>query len=155
MQRGKSDFGSEVVQFTLVVPLLLAVMFAVVYAACYVVSALVLDSELSQACSRFDTVGLVAAKDKPGFIAEEIIDESSQLSSSNIQVSNVDVSVQKRSLTSGQDALEQHVRATTIAFDVAYRLPVSMGIPGLSNAELAKHVVCEVENERVMEVSMT
>lgn len=154
MKRGKSESGSEIVQFAFAAPLLLAIMFATVYVACFAVSAFVLDSELSQACLRFDTAGLAAAEDKASFIAGEIADESSQLSPQNVKVSNVSVSVQKRSLLAEKGSLEQRVRTTAIAFDVAYRLPVSSEIPGLSNLELAKHVFCEVENERVMEVSM-
>lgn len=79
--------GSESVQFSFAAVLLIVVAFGIMQAAMMNAAAIMLSSELTQACMRIDVSGLRTASDKESFVAEQILDESAQLRRSDLTVS--------------------------------------------------------------------
>ena len=81
--------GSESVQFSFAAVLLIVVAFGIMQMAMMNAAAIMLSSELTQACMRIDVSGLRTASDKESFVAEQILDESAQLRRSDLTVSGV------------------------------------------------------------------
>lgn len=79
--------GSESVQFSFAAVLLIVVAFGIMQMAMMNAAAIMLSSELTQACMRIDVSGLRTASDKESFVAEQILDESAQLRRSDLTVS--------------------------------------------------------------------
>ena len=126
--------GSESVQFSFAAVLLIVVAFGIMQMAMMNAAAIMLSSELTQACMRIDVSGLRTASDKESFVAEQILDESAQLRRSDLTVLGV------RALTS-------------VSYDVSYKAPISLS--GLRDGgRLSRHVACAVVDERVTEVSL-
>lgn len=145
----RDESGSEVVQFVFAVMALMLLLFGAVYVTRYATSALILSSELSQACLRLDTSGLLAAADKQRYLAEEIAGESSQLALDAITINGVRVHAHEKNVASSW-GVEQRASIVSVSFDVSYGLPVGFGAN--ERAMLERHVSCSIENERVSEV---
>ena len=88
--------GSESVQFSFAAVLLIVVAFGIMQMAMMNAAAIMLSSELTQACMRIDVSGLRTASDKESFVAEQILDESAQLRRSDLTVSGVRVESRAR-----------------------------------------------------------
>ena len=84
-----NERGSESVQFSFAAVLLIVVAFGIMQMAMMNAAAIMLSSELTQACMRIDVSGLRTASDKESFVAEQILDESAQLRRSDLTVSGV------------------------------------------------------------------
>ena len=128
-------------QFSFAVVLLIIVAFGILQAAMMNAAAIMLSSELTQACIRIDVMGLRTASDKESFVAEQILDESSQLRRSDL----ADVLH-----ASGVSSRTAH---TAVSYDVSYKAPIALsGLCG--DGRLSRHVTCMVVDERVTEVSL-
>ena len=78
--------GSEIVQFAVVVPLLMLVVFATVQLGGMTLVANQLSSEITRACRQFDVGGFERATDKEAFVEEGIVGASSQLRPNSLHV---------------------------------------------------------------------
>ncbi len=145
--------GSESVQFSFAAVLLLVVAFGIMQAAMMNAAAIMLSSELTQACMRIDVSGLRAASDKESFVAEQILDESAQLRRSDLTVSGVRVESNAREDAFSVSGVSSRTALTSVSYDVSYRAPISLS--GLRDGgRLSRRVACAVVDERVTEVSL-
>ena len=145
--------GSESVQFSFAAVLLLVVAFGIMQAAMMNAAAIMLSSELAQACMRIDVSGLRAASDKESFVAEQILDESAQLRRSDLTVSGVRVESNAREDAFSVSGVSSRTALTSVSYDVSYRAPISLS--GLRDGgRLSRRVACAVVDERVTEVSL-
>ena len=106
--------GSESVQFSFAAVLLIVVAFGIMQMAMMNAAAIMLSSELTQACMRIDVSGLRTASDKESFVAEQILDESAQLRRSDLTVSGVRVESNAR-----EDAFSASGISSRTAFAMA------------------------------------
>lgn len=145
--------GSESVQFSFAAVLLLVVAFGIMQAAMMNAAAIMLSSELTQACMRIDVSGLRAASGKESFVAEQILDESAQLRRSDLTVSGVRVESNAREDAFSVSGVSSRTALTSVSYDVSYRAPISLS--GLRDGgRLSRRVACAVVDERVTEVSL-
>ena len=145
----RGERGSEVVQFVIVLPLLLAVVFSIVLAASQ------LSSEITRACRQLDAAGFELAANKERFVEEGILGASTQLDPARLHVEHV-------SWTSERTKREQPVRdggaieeqSTVIeaSYDVSYLLPAVADLPGLAGRVLKRHVRCSFVDGRAIEI---
>ena len=145
--------GSESVQFSFAVVLLVIVAFGILQAAMMNAAAIMLSSELTQACIRIDVMGLRTASDKESFVAEQILDESSQLRRSDLAVSGVRVESTACEDVPHASGVSSRTAHTAVSYDVSYKAPIALsGLCG--DGRLSRHVTCVVVDERVTEVSL-
>lgn len=145
--------GSESVQFSFAAVLLIVVAFGIMQAAMMNAAAIMLSSELTQACMRIDVSGLRTASDKESFVAEQILDESVQLRRSDLTVSGVRVESNAREDAFSASGVSSRTALTSVSYDVSYKAPISLS--GLRDGgRLSRHVACAVVDERVTEVSL-
>lgn len=145
--------GSESVQFSFAVVLLIIVTFGILQAAMMNAAAIMLSSELTQACIRIDVMGLRTASDKESFVAEQILDESSQLRRSDLAVSGVRVESTACENVLRASGVSSRTAHTAVSYDVSYKAPIALsGLCG--DGRLSRHVTCMVVDERVTEVSL-
>lgn len=145
--------GSESVQFSFAVVLLIIVAFGILQAAMMNAAAIMLSSELTQACVRIDVMGLRTASDKESFVAEQILDESSQLRRSDLAVSGVRVESTACEDVFHASGVSSRTAHTAVSYDVSYKAPIALsGLCG--DGRLSRHVTCMVVDERVTEVSL-
>lgn len=151
------ETGSEIVQFVCVMPLLLAIVFGIVQVALTMFSAEVFFSEVSQVTLRIDTAGLVAAKDKERFVADEIIGQVSQLDASSIAVKNVVVKTRRggSAWNETDGALKTRLVDADVSFDVLYKPSSIVAIPGWPGEGFSRHVSFSCNEERAVEVQVS
>lgn len=159
-----SERGSEVVQSVVAVSLVLLAVFAVVQVGGMMLSISRLTADLSRACRQMDTAGLALAADRERFVAEEVLGAATQLKPELLQVRNVRMSAAVeegagqapgQGTASDADAgVLQRTDAARVSFDVAYELPSLAAFPGLAHRTIARHVVCEHVEGRVVEVGV-
>lgn len=145
--------GSESVQFSFAAVLLIVVAFGIMQMAMMNAAAIMLSSELTQACMRIDVSGLRTASDKESFVAEQILDESAQLRRSDLTVSGVRMESSAREDAFSASGVSSRTTLTSVSYDVSYKAPLSLF--GLRDGgRLSRHVACAVVDERVTEVSL-
>ena len=145
--------GSESVQFSFAAVLLIIVAFGIMQAVMMNAAAIMLSSELTQACMRIDVSGLRAASDRESFVAGQILDEFSQLRRSDLSVSGVKVESTAREDALPAGGLSSRTASTLVSYDVSYKAPISLA--GFrEGGRLSRHVTCAVVDERVTEVSL-
>lgn len=153
---GDAERGSEVVQFVVVLPLLLLVVFAVVQIGGMTLVTSQLSSEITRACRQLDIAGLERAADKEAFLEAEILGASSQLKAELLQVDHVNWRREaKRSTDEGQAlAIEQRTTAVMLSYNVRYEMPSLMQAPGLSGHVLMRTVESTFVEGRTIEVEV-
>lgn len=160
-----SERGSEVVQSVAAVSLVLLAVFAVVQAGGMMLSISRLTADLSRACRQMDTAGLALAADRERFVADEVLGSATLLKPELLRVENVTMSAAEErparafgaGTVSSADAdatVSQRTDAARVSFDVAYELPSLAAIPGLAHRTIARHVVCEHVEGKVVEVAV-
>ena len=111
--------GSESVQFSFAAVLLIVVAFGIMQMAMMNAAAIMLSSELTQACMRIDVSGLRTASDKESFVAEQILDESAQLRRSDLTVSGVRVESNAREDAFSASGVSSRTALTSVSSDVS------------------------------------
>ncbi len=149
----ESERGGEVVQFVIVAPLFLALLFSCVQVACTVFSTQLVSSEIVQACLQMDTGGLVAAPNKEAFVKSQIIGSSTQLVAENLSVEGVKVAARRTHATRQAEEGETLLSKTAgsdFSCEVSYRVPSVFACIGVPQT-LSRHVVWTSVDERVIE----
>lgn len=149
----ESERGSEVVQFVIVIPLFLALLFSCVQVACTVFSTQLVSSEIVQACLQMDTAGLAVAPNKEEFVKSQIIGSATQLVEKNLVVRNVTVASRKTTAAreaGGGETLSSNTRGSDFSCDISYQVPGIFSCVGLPQT-LSRHVVWTSVDERVIE----
>lgn len=146
------EHGSEVIQFVLVVPLFLFLLFFAIQIACSFFTLQLASSELTQASMRMNTSGLIAAKDKDAFVKSEILGSSSQLVSERLDVTDAKVSTSKTKLNNsvgGSLDVSQNTSSSTCTATVTYSVPMVFLAPGFPHT-LTRHLewVC-IDNHTI------
>lgn len=151
----KCERGSEIVQFTVALPLLLAVVFSIVQLAGMELAASQVSSEITRACRQFDAAGFETASNKERFVKEAILGFSSQLDPERLAVERVrwgyEKAVQEQKVPDGS-VIGQRSTVVTASYDVRYRMPSIVDVPGLTERTLERHVQCSFIDGRVIEV---
>lgn len=152
----RDETGSEIVQFVCVLPLFLAVVFGIVQVTSAMFSVQAFSSELEQASIRIDTAGLAAASDKERFVKDQIIGEVTQLQPDALEVRNVTLQAQRGGSTWSETggALQTRVVQSGVSFDVTYRAPTFLALPGWQDVELSRHVTFSIDDQKAVEVQV-
>lgn len=151
----RSERGSEIVQFVVVLPLLLAMLFSIMQLAGMMLATSQVSSEITRACRQLDVVGFQRAADKERFVKDGILGASTQLDPDRLSVGGVTWAYEKR--TQRQDVedgsvLEQEALVAIASYDVRYRLPAIADLPGLTGKVLERHVRCSLVDGRTIEI---
>ena len=148
--------GSEIVQFAVVVPLLMLVVFATVQLGGMTLVANQLSSEITRACRQFDVGGFERATDKEAFVEEGIVGASSQLRPNSLHVERVrwERQMQQNRGASGDGSIEQRTTRLALSYDVRYELPSVLDVPGLSGQSLERSVTSVFCEGRAIEVEV-
>lgn len=153
----ESEQGSEVVQFALVVPLLLFLLFSIMQIGGMILSANQVSSEITRACRQLDVAGLQRAVDKEGFVKRGIMGASTQLKGEYLQVNDVRMRSENMSSSGayeGAGAIEQRTATMKLSYDMSYEVPSFLAFPGLADRRFVRHVECSYVAGRAIEVSM-
>lgn len=158
MMRRAGERGSEVVQFVVAVPLVLLVVFGTAQVSATVLSSAQLSSEITRACRLVDGVGIAQAPNKGEFIKAQIIGASTQLDAASIAVANVQMA--QSDLPSSVEegvigAVRREGSIVSLSYDVSYRVPSIVSLPGYSDQTLYRHVRCSVASGRVVELEVS
>ncbi len=151
----KQERGSEIVQFVFVAPLLLVIVVAIMQLASVMLIATQVSSDITRSCQQLDVSPLLASSDHETYLEESILDQSKQLVSDRLAVSEVEV---KRlpsevvQLAEGKGSLEQFSSIVELDYVVRYEIPATIHLPGFSSKTLARHVACTFVEGRVIEV---
>ena len=153
----RNESGTEIVQFALVLPLFFAVVFGIVQVVSAMFSVEVLSSELAQASMRIDTAGLAAAPDKGAFVVDQIVGNATQLNRDALKVENVVLKSNRGGSTWNEPGgnLQTRTVGTKVSFDVSYRAPTFLAIPGWRDVVLTRHVSCAIDDQKAVEVQVS
>lgn len=151
----EGERGSEVVQFVIAMPLLLAVLFSIMQLAGMTLAASQVSSEITRACRQLDAAGFELAADKERFVKEGILGASTQLDPERLHVERVCWASER---TNGErpvrdgGVIEERATMVAVSYDVRYRLPAIADLPGLTGRVLERHVQCTFTDDRVIEI---
>lgn len=147
--------GSEAVQFVIALPLLLLVVFGAMQLGGMELTASQLSSEITQACRQVDAGGLSQAADKEAFVKAALLGAATQLSADRLAVDAVRWSTaQDRRVSSLPDgSVEERTDRGSLEYDVRYRIPSILAVPGMGERTVARHVRSECVAGRVVELS--
>ncbi len=147
--------GSEVVQFVIVLPLLLVVLFSIMQLAGMTLAASQVSSEITRACRQLDVAGFELAADKERFIEEGILGASTQLDPDRLQVDRVGWTserTKREGAVRDGGVIEEQATVVEASYDVRYRLPAIADLPGLTGRVLERHVQCSFVDGRAIEI---
>ena len=147
--------GSEAVQFVIALPLLLLVVFGTMQLGGMELAASQLSSEITRACRQVDAGGLSQAADKEAFVKAGLLGASTQLSPDRLAVD----AVQWRAVRDRREgplpggSVEERTDRGSLEYDVRYRIPSILALPGMGERSVARHVRSECVAGRVVELS--
>lgn len=151
----ESERGSEVVQFVIVLPLLLAMLFSIMQLAGMTLAASQVSSEITRACRQLDAAGFELAADKERFVKEGILGASTQLDPERLHVERVgwtsERTKRERAVRDG-GVIEEQATVIAVSYDVRYRLPAIADLPGLTGRVLERNVQCTFTDGRAIEI---
>ena len=143
------------VQFVIVLPLLLAVVFSIVQLAGMTLAASQLSSEITRACRQLDAAGFELAANKERFVEEGILGASTQLDPARLHVEHVSWTserTKREQPVRDGGAIEEQSPVIEASYDVSYLLPAVADLPGLAGRVLKRHVRCSFVDGRAIEI---
>lgn len=152
----KGERGSEIVQFVIVMPFLLFMVFAVVQVGGTMLTINQITADLTRACRQIDAAGLSLAVDKEAFVRSELLGTATQLDESRLHISQITVSAEdevgSHETSDAVSSIVQRTGVARISFDLAYDVPSLLAFPGLMDQRVTRHVEFSQTPDRVIEV---
>lgn len=159
----RNEEGSELVQFVCAFVCFFILLFSALQLSVVALSVNELNSDISRACRRIDSEGLLAAYNKNEFVKASILRNSDSLVDGNLQITRAAVKTSKsQGELLGQSAtdkvtragrLQGHRQETTMSCEVTYQIPVLFQIPGFSSWELKRAIRCNYVDGKAVEVA--